>query len=294
MIQHAIATKAPSDGALSPIDEALARLCVGMGDGGFSVRLERSMKDGERALEYTVRRAVGDADEWIPPARRPAHVFLDAESLVLYTKKYSSAEKGLVCISDTEIRLVLDEGIERGVRSGGTAKFRFSRAWEAWMSVMEKPIDHKTFGRLVLNHSETVVDQSVIKAVRSVSLTATVKRDSDLRDDGDTMTVVFSTSGGDSMARFPKRFAISCPVLVDDDAAEFAEFIEQFDVRVEILFPSKPDDPLKFMLSSHEMDRVKRRRLARVAENVRSSLGGWTVLRAEHAEVPVVIGLPEA
>lgn len=268
---------------LNPIDRLVDSLSAQHKE-GFVLGLAKDATNEKQVL-VTVRKDVPPPDEWEPPTAYRNHTIADTESLAIYAKKYGSPESSLVVVGDEDIVLVLDEEKEVGSRERATLTFPFSDEWRGWSNVVDRPTEQREIVRAALNLDYTLEDSKLLAAARKAGVTAMIKRDSDLRDDGETMGVVFSTAGNDSIVSFPKKFRVSCPVL-EDDADK-----QSFEVRVEILFPSNPNEQLRFMLTSHERRELLRRRLKAEADRLRTLLGdGWIVVRGAHAEMDRKIG----
>lgn len=271
----------------NPVDAIVNALALKHPD-GFVLGLAKDAKN-DQDITVTVRKDTPPADEWEPPSAYRAHTIADAESLSIFAKKYGSPEKSLVVVGDECIVLVLDETVERGAREKATLTFAFSDEWNGWDKVIDEPIEQRQLVRAALNLDYTLDDSKLLAAARKAGVTATIKRESDLRDDGETMSVVFSTAGNDSVVSFPKRFKVNCCVLEDDGAQDAVSF----EVRVEVLFPTNPNEPLRFLLTSHERKEKLRARLKHEADRVRELLGGgWTVVRGSHSQIDRKLGKP--
>ena len=290
MSQFSGSTPAPPAPAPSnPVDAIVNALALKHPD-GFVLGLSKDATN-EKALTVTVRKDTPPADEWEPPSAYRAHTIADVDSLAIFAKKYGSPEKSLLVVGDECIVLVLDESRDRGSREKATLTFAFSDEWKGWDAVIDEPIDQRTLVRAALNLDYTLDDSKLLAAARKAGVTAMIKRDSDLRDDGETMSVVFSTAGNDAIVSFPKRFRVNCAILEDDGAQDAASF----EVRVEVLFPTNPNEPLRFMLTSHERKEKLRTRLKFEATRLRELLGGgWTVVRGSHIEEVRKLGRPRA
>jgi hypothetical protein len=270
-----------------PLDGPLARLIdAASADGrGFALEVTRDIaagpgKDAPVASHvFTVRQELPPHDEWEPPAPYRNHLVYDVPSLVALGRKYSSADAGLVMVDDAGVTLVIDETPERGRRELIKLVWKNSPQYERWSAVVNRSeIDHKGLLRLLLRNQDDLDDATLVDQLRSVKASATVKMNSDLRDMGNSVGVIFESSGSDDMLKFPKVFRVCIPILDDDTEAI------DVDIKLETKLPEQQGQGVRFVLTSDQFDEVRRDAIKSRLQNLRDELDGWTVVRGTHKE----------
>jgi hypothetical protein len=271
-----------------PIDTALANLiqATRVQNRGFALTLAGELDaSGHKKHTFTVDPVLPPADEWEAPAPYRNHTVNDVDSLIAMARKYSNAERGLVLVNDDGVTLVLDEIKDRGRRETVTLEWELSKAWEEWAKIVNgEAVQHKPLFKFLTRRQSELIDPEILQAMRSVKATATIKADSQIRDAGESVGVVFETQAGDDLIKFPKAFDVAVPVF------EGGEYSRNIEIKVEIVMPSEPRQPVTFLLLSDDWDAVKRDRIAQELSRLRTELEGWTVVRGCHGETARQLG----
>lgn len=272
----------PIDGVLGTlIADARAR------NRGFALSVAQDVSDQGKDITFTVEQTLPPADEWEPPAPYRQHIVNDVDSLVAMAKKYSSAADGLILVNDAGVTLILNECPYKGKRERVTLDWEFSKAWQEWSTFVNgEPQQHKPLFKFLTRRQADLAEPEVLQAMRSIKATATVKLDSNLRDLGESVGVIFETTAGDDLVKFPKDFEVCLSVFEDGDRATIR-------LNVEIGMPQEPRAPVTFMLLSEQWDRVKREAIKGELAKLRAALPDWTIVRGEHDELQRQIGRPK-
>lgn len=271
-----------------PVDTALANLiqATRVQNRGFALTIAGELDaDGHKKHTFTVDPVLPPADEWEAPAPYRNHTVSDVDSLIAMARKYSNAEQGLVLVNDDGVTLVLDETKERGRRELVMLEWELSKAWQEWSKLINsEAVQHKPLFKFLTRRQGELEEPEILQAMRSVKATATIKADSQIRDAGESIGVVFETTAGDDLVKFPKSFNVAVEVF------EGGETSHGIEIKVEIVMPSEPRQPVTFLLLSEEWDRVKRNRIAGELDRLRTELEGWTVVRGTHDQIPRNLG----
>ncbi len=305
----------------SPIDSVVARLIrKATGDGrGFALSVDRYVRpttalvaaaglaasasgattDGEPAEP-----APGDADrhcasiavleqpptpdEYVPFSAARRHVVEDAASFLAFCKKHGKPETSMVFYDNDRATLVVDDSIGRGIRETCTLDWAKAPEWEAWGAILAagKTLSHKELLKFVLRWADTLDDPSIVDSLRVVRSTATVKLDSDLRQDANSVGVVMTSAAGDEVKSFPKAFIVDCPVL-ESNRGKTA----RFEIHLEVIMPETANQAITFLLTSPEYRSEGRRVVNDAFSEVRAGLTDWTICRGRASYVPRSVGV---
>lgn len=272
-----------------PIDTALATLIQATRNQnrGFALTVAGDLDaDGHKRHTFTVDPVLPPADEWEAPTPYRHHAVSDVDSLIAMARKYSNKDRGLVLVNDNCVTLVLDELAVRGKRERVTLQWDYSREWREWSQVInaKDAIQHKPLFKFLTRRQSNMQQPELLAAMRSVKATATIKADSNLRETGETVGIIFETQAGDDLIKFPKSFDICVPVFEGQDPCD------PISVGVEIVMPSEPRQPVMFLLISDEWETTKRSYITSELDRLRAELDGWTVVRGSHGEIARELG----
>ena len=268
----------PIDGAAklrseSPIDDLATHLMQSIARRGRGFVLDVGA-DGKKV---EVVESLPPIDDYEAPAPYRGHRISDTASFIAYCQRYGKADQSLVFVGEDRCVLVLDEGKAIGAREMIELKNLLSRDWAAWSAVIDQPLSHKSLGVLLRRQEHNLVNAELLVAINSVRSTATVSHESDLRDMGASVGVAMRVAAGEEMAKFPKRFAITVPVLAQDEL-DAKEWIAA-EMAVEVLVPDEPGKPLAFALHCSTWGQLHRARLGRETDCLRAALDGWIVVQ---------------
>jgi len=255
---------------------------------GFVLGLAEDMKEGgAKSLEVTVRPALQPADTFEAPPSWRHHTVQDADSLVAMAQRYGKEDESLVLYDDEGVQLVLNEQPAKGAREFVRLEWQKHDDLQAWEGLLNKTITHKDLIKALVPLAHTMVDTSILVALRTLRATHTIEVESDLREDDKSVGVCFKTAAGPELRKFPRTWKVSTPILDAD------EELKTFEVRLEVVLPDRGDQPIAFILTSPDMRPLIRGRIDTEIEEVRTELGGkWLIARGRHGERARVIGHP--
>ncbi len=261
-----------------PIDTIVANLIRGISERGRGFVLGLAKDTEGKEISIKVSEEVKPHDEWIPRAGLRAHVIESTESFIAYALLYGTPESSLVMFNDDGCTLTIDEAVERGKREVIRFPLDKSDPWEEFEAILEAPMGHKEMLRFLMAHESNLIEPAILKAMQSVRATATVNFESDIRDDGDTLGMIFKTSAGEELKKFPKLVGLSLPVLAMDDEEEFVEV----HLRLEVRLPEQPQGQPSFTFYCSEWDRIAQLRIRQEGEKIRAGLPGWAVINGAY------------
>lgn len=226
------------------------------------------------------------ADDWIPPANRRSHVLDDPASLLDFALRLGDAERSVVFYDDEGATIVIDDQISEGGREFASMRWRKHPDFEAWEKIIGKTITHRELLKFLITRANTVVDTGTIVAMRTVRASATVSIDSDLREEGTSVGVMMTTNKGSELAKFPKSFRISVPVLFD------SQVTRPMVVALEVIMPETANQPVTFLLASPDMLRAMREETEKAFDEPAKRLrdAEFIVLRGRPKYQPVPMG----
>ena len=274
-----------------PIDAVLGTLIhdARAAKRGFALALAADMTEQGKTMTFRVEQVLPPADEWEPPVPYRSHIIEDADSMVAFGKKYGSAEKSLIFYDDTGAELVIDETKQVGQCELVTMDFAYAAEWKAWEAHLNRGgIEHKPLLTHLILNQHTLVQPEMLAKMRSIKATFSAKLDSDLREDSETVGVVFSAQAGDELVKFPREFDILVPVL-DLDVDTLAAW-RKVKVRVEVQLPTEPKQPVRFQLLAPMLNAIRRQRINEECAKLKAGLPDWTIVRGDHQEVERVLG----
>jgi hypothetical protein len=264
---------------VNPID-ALVNKVASAGKGFVLQLAQEQLRDDAKSLRIEVIQPPPAVAEYRPPAAVRRHTVHNTESLIAMARKYGTADDSLILVNDDTAVLVLEEELERGDREMVLMAYRKSESWQIWESLLNKPTDHKTLLQAAIRASDTLDEPTILESMRTVRASAKVAFDSDLRDQGTSVGVVFTTTKGDELLKFPKQFTITAPVLELD--ADDASLYARATIRIEVMMPETPNDGLRFLLTCPEWRNRVRDRVDREVKIIREALPGFTVVMGSH------------
>ncbi len=280
-------TTPPALSPEQPVDDAVASLLSTIHRKGRGFVLDLANEGEKRTVE--VRESLPPHDEFIPQADWRSHVLSDAPSLVAWVKKYGTQEKSIVFIDEKKAVAVLDDTIERGDREAASVDWRASEDWSDWSKLVNGgTLAHKELHRFLMVHEHNLENPELLIALGSVRSTATVDHNSDIADGERTIGVVFKSTAGESLTKFPKMFGITLPVLdADVDSGQF----KVAKLKVEVVMPTEPMKPILFRLYCSTWESIWRERIRQEESQLRRELEGWLVLNGQknYAKRPVIM-----
>lgn len=271
--------------AAHPLDQTLARMIkdANRNGDGFALAMDRTLEAGEKRLRFSVERPVPSHDEWEPRCKWRDHTVEDADSLVTFAKRYTTAEKGLIVFNDDSVVLSIDELQERGERELVVLEWAYSDDWDAWTKcIASGRIDHRTLLNHCILQQHTLESAEILDSMRRIKATMSVDVESDIRLEHHSAGVWFKAAAGSELLKFPRAIKVKLPVL-DMDAMDETRWM-LLHVRVEIYMPMKPGEPVLFQLLAPGMAAVRKARIDAELKRVREGLDGWTIVRGEHKQ----------
>ena len=199
----------------------------------------------------------------------------------------------MIFIGEDRATVTLDEQIERGEREQAHLDFVLADDYRDWGLILGsakgEPLSHQPLLRWLMAHEHNLADPSVLQAMQSVSITATLDYQSEITDNGDTVSAIFKTTRGEDAKTFPKQFEISLAVLEQDILkADWADAT----ISLELITPATPKDDSKpsFRLSCPTWKHLQIERIARERQSITADLDGWAVFHGVHKTEPRMIG----
>jgi hypothetical protein len=145
--------------------------------------------------------------------------------------------------------------------------------------MLNRPLDHRSLLQFLLAHEVNLVDPTVLVSMASVKATSTVNYESDIRDEGKQVGILFKTTAGEELKRFPKQFDVRLPIL---EADEGADRVDVLTIRLEITLPDTPNEKPKFTLYCSNWRSKHKERIEREGEKIAKALDGWTVVHGKY------------
>lgn len=275
----------------TPLDPVLSKLIkdASGANRGFALGLaDRMREEGKQELAIRVEQVLPPVDEYERPVSWRSHAVEDVESLIALATKYSGKEKGLILYTDEGATLCLDETKERGQRELIRLAFKHSPEFIAWKALLTQPQQHKPLLDAMLKLQHTLIDPTILVAMRQVKLSWEANHESDLRVEGETFGVTFKSKAGSELIQFPRAWAICVPVL-DKDLADEASWI-RVEIKLEVEMPTRPDTPIQFKLFAPKLGIAVRSRIDTELAKVRAALEGWTIARGTHNQATRHVG----
>lgn len=235
-------------------------------------------------LDVTVQQKLPERDLYQGPPDYRAHVLTDTDSFVAYAHKYGTAEKSVVIVGTEGATLTLEEQPEKGGRETMTLTLPKAEDFIEWSEAVGAALDHRQLLTFLMEHEDNLLDPKVLLAMQSVKATSTVNYESDIRDDGKTLGVVFKSQAGDELKSFPKAFDVVLPVLEADEAdkGQWAKV----NVKLTIDMPTTPQGKPTFTLFCPELRTVHKQRIRAEANLLRDALDGWLVIEGTYGTKP--------
>ncbi len=263
---------------------------------GFTLGLE--LKDGKTAISVTEQLQPIDHREHPTDLRRPQ--INDTASLIQFAHRYGDPTNSMILYSVDCMVCVLDYGIEEGDYETATMPFTPHEDLSEWLVQLGNPMTHRDLVQFMRKHEHHLDTPALIETIRSMSISGQINQDNDMTDDGDSMGVVFKTTKGESLKKFPKEFYIRVPVLDIDSRDDW----QAIGCRLQIDMPIKPQDPVTFTVRSHELNNALLERTKMEADLVRDGLNAqdadteagsekrqWLVLGGRHRTDPRTLGV---
>lgn len=267
----------------NPIDQAV--LAATEAGDGFALGLLETVdpdNKGARNVLITVGKPLALHEERQLRALPRDHKLKDATSLVNYAEKYAPKDKAIVFVADDAIRLVIADDLEKGTREIVTVAFELSAEWKAWSALINgNPLTHRQLLDFLLMWKHTLDKPEILDSMRSVSVRAEFKQDSDLQDEGDTVGVFYKATAGDNLVRFPKEFSLVLPVF--DEDAEDEGLWPTVEVTLVVQLPREHTDEVKFLLRSSDWIKSRRERIFKEVEALRADMSEYLILRGTPA-----------
>lgn len=257
-----------------PIDDVVAGLMTTIQRKGRGFALATAREGDKVTIE--VKESLKPHDEWRPPADYRAHKIETTSSFIAYATRYGDEDKSLVFVSDTGAALVIDEQPEEGSREVVTMDLPQADDWKEWSATLGKPLLHKQLLEFLLVHEANLSDPGVLAAITSVKVNSTVNYESDIKDDGKTVGLVFKTTqAGEELKKFPKTFPISVPALQSDEGGDRWQ---PATIRLEVNLPNEPQGKPTFTLYCSNWRHLLKQRIEREVDAIATALKGWTVV----------------
>lgn len=259
----------------SPIDPVVTHLVQAArgADKGFVLGLVE--KGGK--VDITFEEKLAPRDLYLAPSDYRAHTIEQTASFIQYAQKYGTPERSLVFVSTEGAVLVVDESKESGSREVVTLTLPRSDDFKEWGAIFGKPTAHKELLKFLMEHEDNLMEPQILAVMQTVRVNSQVNYESEIKDDGKTLGIVFKAAAGEELKKFPKEFNIVVPILAADegDAASWAEFRAR--VRLSVELPDRPDGKPLFTLFCPEWKTLHRRRITAEATEIREELDGWLV-----------------
>jgi hypothetical protein len=261
----------------APVDDVVANLIQTVARKGRGFVLDLAKEEGKVTVE--VKESLRLHDDYLPPADHAAHELLTTESLITYALRYGDPKRSLVFFAEDGCSLVLDNGVEKGSRAVVTLDLPTSEDWQAWQGVLNRALDHKTLLQFLLAHEVNLVNPDILQSMASVKATSTVNYESDIRDEGKQVGIIFKTQAGEELKRFPKQFDVRLPILEADDGADRVDVLT---IRLEITMPDTPQQKVTFTLYCSNWRSKHKERVEREGGKIADALEGWTVVHGKY------------
>jgi hypothetical protein len=242
----------------APVDDVVANLIQTVARKGRGFVLDLAKEEGKVTVE--VCESLRPHDDYLPPADHAAHQLLTTDSLITYATRYGDPKKSLVFFAEEGCSLVIDECVENGSRAVVTLDLPTSEDWDAWQGMLNRALDHRTLLQFLLAHEFNLVNPDILQSMASVKATSTVNYESDIRDEGKQVGIIFKTQAGEELKKFPKQFDVRLPIL---EADEGADRVDVLTIRLDITLPDSPSQKVSFTLycsnwRSKHKERVER------------------------------------
>lgn len=267
---------------ISPLDAVVADLIAKTRNEQKGFTLALAEKNGEVKVSFEEK--LKPNNEFLPPADYRAHVLTEATSLVAFAQKYGTKESSVIYVGTDGATFVIDESVTKGSRETIRLDLPLSDDFAEWKEIFSDPHEHKELLQFLREHEDNLVDPNVLVVLSSIRATSTVNYESEIKDDGKTIGMVFKTQGGDEMKKFPKQFGIRLPVLRADEGD--LEMWKSMAVNLTVEMPSHPTDKPTFTLFCPELRNVHRRRMSEEAAALREGLKGWLVVEGSYGTKP--------
>lgn len=264
-----------------PVDDVVSGLLSTIHRKGRGFVLDLASEGEKRVIE--VKESLPVRDEFEGKAAYRNHIVLDGPSLTSWIQKYGSQEKSVVLIDDVAAVAILDDTVDRGKREQVLVQWRPSDDWKDWSNLVNKDaLSHKQLHRFLLIHEHNLEDPGLLLALGSVKSTATVDHNSDIADSGRELGIVFKSTAGENLTKFPKSFKISLPVL-DADSGIGTNSVAT--LRVEVVMPDEPMKPVALRIYCSTWKDIWRERVRKEESEIRKTLAGWLVLNGSQKYV---------
>jgi len=274
------------------IDEQLQQRLFGAGSNGrgFALDVAKSVEGDKPTVRFEVAQIKPVHDEWEPPAGLRCPSVEDVESIVGYAKKYGTPANSNIFYNDNKVVLTLNDQVEKGQRERVELDWKFSREWIGWSQLVnsQNAPTHKELLTFLITNQHTVQDSSIIDRMRQVKATAEVSLDSDLRLDAETAGVVFKATAGEALVKFPRQFTLNLPVL--DIHTDNPDFWSVVDIRLEVVMPTEPKQPVRFALFASTWNAVRRSVINNEIQTLIAALPEWLIVRGVNKDVPRKLG----
>lgn len=262
----------------NPVDELVSRMIGTVANKGRGFVLGVVPGEDGKRTEIRVVEELPPLDEreTKPPYRK--HTVNDSESLIAMAKRYGSKEKSIIFIGDECVSLVLDEEPAIGKRETIKLTFQPSQDWQDWDNIVNNnEVEHRTFVKFLQSHEDNLQNGDILIALMSVQATAKVAMNSEVADMGEKFGIQFQTEKSEKTANIPKQFAISIPVLDEDNDGGKLQTVT---LKLDVVMPRDANAPvLKFRVYSSKWSAAWRERISHEESIIRKGLPDYTIVK---------------
>lgn len=254
--------------------------------------------EGQKRVRFVFDLLARTPDEYEKPAGRPAHEFEDARGLAAYLDRHVYAKDAVIFYNAAGVEVVVDEHQATGRHALLRLPFCRTDELKAWEAAIGKKVGHRDLVQTLRRMEHTLGDLEILEQLARVGVNAKLDLDSAVGETAAGYQVKFEAKGNEQLVALPKTFRILIPLMVGDLLDRDAWVALEVRVRVEL--PSKPEEPLGFVLACPTLPAEWARRCEREIKALEAELPemaaadeDWLICRGRPVHEERVLGVPK-